>query len=58
MKHRNILSRFKISKDAWRNIYGENGKMINFAMLKVNDVMMPKVIKMLLDASVRGKWTW
>jgi hypothetical protein len=29
--------------------------MINFAMLKVNDVMMPKVIKMLLDASVRGK---
>jgi ribosomal protein L20 len=44
----------KISKDAWRNIYAEKmEKMINFAMLKVNDVTdAQKVIKMLLDASV------
>lgn len=43
-----------ISKDAWRNIYAEKmEKMINFAMLKVNDVSdAQKVIKMLLDASV------
>lgn len=44
----------KISKDAWRNIYAEKmEKMINFAMLRVNDVNdAQKVIKMLLDASV------
>lgn len=44
----------KISKDAWRNIYAEKmEKMINFAMLRVQDVNdAQKVIKMLLDASV------
>jgi hypothetical protein len=43
MKHRSILPRFKISKDAWRNIYAEKmEKMINFAMLKVNDGVMPR----------------
>lgn len=44
----------KISKSAWKNIYADKmEKMINFAMLRVNDVNdAQKVVKMLLDASV------